>query len=229
MFPKPLSHDEYVIGDSASWVKIEYDSSISPAKYLSFSKKDLEVEKSERTLINAISNAKRALHLQVETISKAFGFKFRKSKNNVNFHDYLEYCEKCGVLTPKILKSINKIRNAVEHEYYIPTEIETEEFIDIIELFLAATDKYVYQFPESLDVTLCHSLKSNHPALDNISLEPYTGEIKLQLRTFEPSDEDLQSIDSYKTHLEKNCLTIPSSSEEYFLWIKLLIDKFREW
>ncbi len=135
MIPKPLSHDEYEIGDSASWVKIEYESLIDPAKYLSFSKKDLEIEKSERTFINAISNAKRALHLQVETISKAFGFKSRKSKNNVNFHDHLEYCEKCGVLTPKILKSINKIRNAVEHDYYIPTEVEAEEFIDIIELF----------------------------------------------------------------------------------------------
>ncbi|EIK45579.1 hypothetical protein O59_002257 [Cellvibrio sp. BR] len=229
MIPKPLSHDEYTIGDSASWVKIEYESFIDPAKYLSFSKKDLEIEKSERTFINAISNAKRALHLQVETISKAFGFKSRKSKNNVNFHDHLEYCEKCGVLTPKILKSINKIRNAVEHDYYIPTEVETEEFIDIIELFLAATDKYVCQFPESLDIAVSSASKNNHPALDKISLEPYTGEIKLQLCIFEPSDEDLQSIESYKIYLEKNCLTIPSSNEEYFLWIKLLISKFREW
>ncbi len=229
MISEPANHDEYTIGDSASWVKIDFDSSINPTKYLSFARKDIEIEKTDRTFINSISNAKRALHLQVETISKAFGFKSKKTKNNVNFHDHLEFCEKCGVLTPKILKSINKIRNAIEHDYYTPTEIEAEEFIDIVELFIAATDKYIYQFPESLDITLNDSAKDKHPTLSVISLKPYTGEITLELRIFEPSDEDLESVESYNNYLEKNKISIPLSNEVYFLWVKLLINKFKEW
>jgi hypothetical protein len=39
----------------------------------------------------------------------------------------------------RILRRLNSLRNTVEHEYYSPTRGESEDFVDVVALFLAAT------------------------------------------------------------------------------------------
>ena len=109
---------------NTEWVN--YESDRTALDYFEFALKDIESGDGERFKINAFSNAKRALHLQVETLANIFGFKNGNNKRNPNFHHYLEYCNKCGVITPRILKKLNKIRNAVEHDYYSPTKDEVD-------------------------------------------------------------------------------------------------------
>jgi len=44
-----------------------------------------------------------------------------------------------GVVAPKVLERLNKIRNRIEHDYYCPTIEEANDFIDVVELFPYAT------------------------------------------------------------------------------------------
>ncbi|RDX38129.1 hypothetical protein DZA51_01695, partial [Vibrio campbellii] len=182
----------------------------TPRVYLDFAIEDFESpngHKQSRALVNALSNAKRALHLQVETIAKSLGF-VQQKRGFPNFHDYLGFCERCGVVTPRILKKLNTVRNAVEHEYYIPTESETEDFIDVVELFLAATDKFIFRFPmeiEWLPGTVDDSVKFN---VDYVNLTPNSG--TLTLVSYREGDNET--------------LELNPSMNEYFVWLKVLCE-----
>jgi hypothetical protein len=60
------------------------DDSDSANKYLDFANADLTVEDSERAFINAISNAKRALHHRIDVIATYFGFEHYPSKKKTS-------------------------------------------------------------------------------------------------------------------------------------------------
>ncbi|WP_457787126.1 hypothetical protein [Pseudomonas sp. PL-6] len=136
---------------------------IWPEMYLSYAQADYagyEQYSESRCLINAVSNAKRALHYQVEGLAYALGWKLTKGKKD--FPSKLEFLGKCGVLSPAIIKRINKLRNTVEHEYYTPTGDEALEYIEIVELYLAATSVFSRYFP--VDVTV--ELMTDDPSFD---------------------------------------------------------------
>jgi hypothetical protein len=208
LIPLPSNYDDFDPYFSTGWDKISYPVDTTPRRYLDFAIEDLEAgntPKQSRILVNRLSNAKRALHLQVETIAKAFGFPPKK-KGFPNFHDYLSFCQKCGIVTPRILKKLNTVRNAVEHEYYIPTESETEDFIDVVELFLAATDKFIYQFPTSMEWLPGTTDDSVQFEIDTVQLLPNTGSLLLS-PLLSKSDEALE---------------LDPSMDEFFIWLKVL-------
>jgi hypothetical protein len=123
---------------------IEDDSS----KYLDFAKADLDMEESERSRINAVANAKRALHRRVDSLAEGLGFEHYPS-NKKDFPNKLAFCAKCGVTTPRIIERLNTLRNKVEHDYYLPTRREAEDFVDVVALFLAATERLM-NFPTGI-------------------------------------------------------------------------------
>lgn len=127
--------------------QLEEDDSAS--KYLDFANADLTAEDSERARVNAISNAKRALHRRVEIITTYLGFEGYPSQKK-DFPNKIAFCRNCGVATPRILEKLNKLRNRVEHEYYSPTQSESQDFVDVVALFLAATQRLVDDPPESI-------------------------------------------------------------------------------
>lgn len=218
----PSDYDDFDPYHSTSWDKIEYQVDTSPRLYLDFAIKDLELEKSGRTLVNSLSNAKRALHLQVETLAKAFGFDLINSKKWPNFHDYLAYCEKCGVVTPRILKKLNKVRNAVEHEYYIPDDSETEDFVDVVELFLAATDRFIYQFPLEFEFLPGKKNKQNAPDIQSVEIKPYSGELFLTIYPKERFDKEKED---WETYTLRESIKLSPKDETFFIWLAMLVEK----
>ncbi|OCH38433.1 hypothetical protein [Vibrio cyclitrophicus] len=208
MLPVPENYGTIDPAFSTSWSKLEYPVKTTPRHYLDYAIQDFEQDqkhKSERALVNSLSNAKRALHLQVETIAKGFGFP-APARGFANFPQYLDYCEKCGVVTPRILRKLNSVRNAVEHDYYIPTQTEAEDFIDVVELFLAATDKFIYQFPTYLEWLPIEQNNEAKFEIDSIQLEPNSGVIMLVPSKDYPDDGH---------HID-------SSMKEFFIWLKVL-------
>jgi hypothetical protein len=123
---------------------LKYDSEYSPFDYLEFAQQDIETDSEPRNIINAVGNAKRALHLQVDTICIGYGY---KSKSR-DFPPKLDFLQDIGIVAPRILKRVNKIRNRIEHDYSSPTIDEANDFIDIVELFLYATLNFVRFFPD---------------------------------------------------------------------------------
>ena len=124
----------------------------NPRTYLGYAQADLNDPSSVRTCVNSLSNAKRSLHFQVDILSEAFGIAHSKPGKRLTFPQKLEFCIKCGVIGSRILEKINRLRNAVEHDYYLPTPDESQDFVDVVELFLSGTDSYIKQFPEHLDL-----------------------------------------------------------------------------
>jgi len=58
------------------------------------------------------------------------------------------------VLSPTVIKRINRLRNTVEHDYYTPTDGEALEYLEIVELYLAATHGVSTYFPSNITVDI---------------------------------------------------------------------------
>jgi hypothetical protein len=157
--------------------EISFPDGVKPRSYLQFAIDDFGSD-SQRELINSASNAKKALHLQVESISDTLGFKAGKREK---FPQRLEFCNACGVVGSRILIKLNHLRNAIEHDYIVPTKEQAEDFIDVVELFLAATNGLLRAFPT--DLTLSRDDLPELPLATNYlktEWEPSSGEIALQ-------------------------------------------------
>lgn len=161
-----------------------------PRTYFEFAIADLESEDSRRSCVNALSNAKRALHFQIDLIAQAFGIHKLASSKNLPFPSKLDFCVNCGVVGPRILRKLNRVRNAMEHEYYMPGKEETEGFADVVELFLAATDRFIRSFPDYVDLSLEDEDFGGVSLRDvSLKLEPGSGVVEITLRQLE-ADHD---------------------------------------
>jgi hypothetical protein len=132
-----------------SWIKTR-DKPISAERYLDFAEDDLADGGSERNLVNALTNAKRALHLRMEDVCLGFGF--ASNGGTRSFPRMVEYISSIGVTAPRILNRLNALRNQVEHEYLIPNRSEVETFIDVTSLFVASTQRWINRQPSDIEI-----------------------------------------------------------------------------
>ena len=181
-----------------AYLALSLPENISPKKYFQFALDDIKSEPSlsERVRVNAFSNLKRALHFQVEIIANAFGYQQLTDKKYSPFPPKLDFCRKCGVVSPRILSKLNQTRNLVEHSYYIPKKSEVEDYLDIVELFLAATDHFIFQFPSDLEVSVSEDSKKDFPDIFCLMLPPNEGMVYLPYRSSNksnnPANEDIE-------------------------------------
>lgn len=147
---------------------------IDPESYLSFARSDQLDEDIPRSLINAVSNAKRAFHGRVEMLCDVFGWKQLNGRKRAAFSQRLDFLNACGVISPNILRKLNATRNKVEHDYHVPEKSEVEDYVDIVELFLIATKDLLRKFPEQIEFELMddeHLDKTlNLPALVRVDI-----------------------------------------------------------
>ncbi|SSR05125.1 Uncharacterised protein [Acinetobacter baumannii] len=120
-----------------------------PEDYLYFAKSDL-MEKDKRGLINALTNAKRAIDCLIENILKNFDIKIKKIPKVA-----LDFCEEvlgdesknikplsfrlfCALgLSPIILvKEVRSLRNKVEHEFNNPQKEDVLRACEVAELLI---------------------------------------------------------------------------------------------
>ncbi|XZW59374.1 hypothetical protein ACT40J_09630 [Acinetobacter baumannii] len=120
-----------------------------PEDYLSFAKKDLK-QRDERGLINALSNAKRAIDCLIENTLKNFDINIKKlPKVALNFcEEVLNEEDKqispfslrlfCALgLSPSILISeVRSLRNRVEHEFSNPQKKDVLRACEVAELLV---------------------------------------------------------------------------------------------
>jgi hypothetical protein len=117
---------------------------LTPARFLDFADADLTEPSDDRALVNALSNANRALHCQVDSILFSLGlYDTTRSKR---FPSKLELLSRLGIVTRNALERLNESRNLTEHEYAIPVETEVRLFSDVVALFIEATNRYIREF-----------------------------------------------------------------------------------
>ncbi|MCM3293525.1 hypothetical protein M3661_25810 [Paenibacillus sp. MER 180] len=126
---------------------------VLPSEYLSYSEYDIEsgIEKRHR-LINTLSNAKRSLDCQIDSLLIAFGLYGLAKKEKWNIPKKIEKLKELGIIAPRILNKINSVRNLVEHKFEVPNEEQVSDFLDVVALFNASTERYIYDFPRDSQI-----------------------------------------------------------------------------
>ncbi|MBR8535425.1 hypothetical protein KDU71_07620 [Carboxylicivirga sediminis] len=128
------------------------DIAIRPIDFLKFAKEDLRAE-NDRGIINALSNAKRAIDCQIDIILDDIGINYTEIQDSVTpfincFEDKNDLSYKLKIvqglnLAPGfVIGKYRTLRNKLEHLYEIPTIEEVKEAIDIAELFVRSITGY---------------------------------------------------------------------------------------
>ena len=97
---KYLKDKNTIATEACTSMKMVIDYNITPKEYLSYAKLDLD-EQYGHHLINALCNAKRAFHCQLDIILKNLA---RKTANS--FLSKKKLLEELGIITPRILAYI---------------------------------------------------------------------------------------------------------------------------
>ncbi len=136
---------------------------VSSEMYLKFAKEDFKLNNT-RGLINSLSNAKRAIDNQIESILYSLGY-IEGDKNHINkefIKKYYDEEEEIGItdnikllvileLCPSFLiPKIRNLRNQVEHDYIIPTRKSVKEAIEVAEMFINSSNNKIYNTNSSL-------------------------------------------------------------------------------
>ncbi|WP_321891563.1 DUF4145 domain-containing protein [Burkholderia cenocepacia] len=187
-----------------------------PSDYLSFAVSDFEDASrgngdSVRHCINAISNAKRALHLQVESLCESFGFNLMRNRPRT-FPARVEYLERSGVIGKRLLRKLNSVRNDVEHEYRFATLEEAELAVDVTELFIESCRLYRARFPISVQIDIPTPDSTGEVYLREVEACWSKGIISLNYK----HTADSSSFGCKKQEVDVN-------QPEYFEWVRFLV------
>lgn len=137
-----INSDTACVVDGCSFETVEPGFDISPEDFLKFAEHDL-LAKYDHHFVNSLSNIKRAIDSQLDSLLIGFGLSERAKK--WNFPTKIDYLNSIGVISPRILNKINKRRNLLEHEYKNPNQEEVEDALDVAILFVKYTDKYLFR------------------------------------------------------------------------------------
>jgi hypothetical protein len=102
-----------------------------PEDFLDRAEADLE-SGGEGASLNAITNAKRAIHCQVDTVLAASGY----DPTRLSMRTKLQKVAALGFVAPRILKRVSDTRNVLEHEYRRPDPDHVAEAVDLATLFV---------------------------------------------------------------------------------------------
>lgn len=116
----------------------EYD--IHPRGFLEYAEVELEDLGLKRSIINCVSNLKRAIDAQIDVFLFSLNLlEFYKSKR-LGVDRKLGFIEKCGMFSRHALSRINAIRNKLEHEYKLPEADDILIYFDVVSAFISVLE-----------------------------------------------------------------------------------------
>jgi len=116
-------------GQLYNWVlPIDY---IRRAKNLYEDYEEPEDIQKKLILSDALSNCKKAIEYQVDTILSYFGM----LKKRTSLGQKIELIQLMDILPLDLIKSLIDFRNKTEHEHYLPEKYDVKAFINISEMF----------------------------------------------------------------------------------------------
>jgi len=193
---------------SRGWMPVREEP--SSYDYLTFAKLDRSDGLNPRNLVNAVGNAKRAIHLRLEDLCLGFGaVNLKKLQTHPKL---LDYVRRCGIVAPDLLKRLNDERNDIEHRFAIPTVAEVDTHIDVAELFLDATDRWRDSQPCEVEYFQTLEIDSESFCIVGLLFDWKEGVARIRYRlTAEKNRWKYKSIDYH------------APSEEYFECVRFLL------
>jgi len=111
-----------------------------PFEYLEFAKSDI-LQGGTKGAINALGNAKRAIHLTIQNILHAWGL--LPAFQDQNFPTQIAVLRELNAFPTRTLEALNRKRNFVEHEFASADFAEVADLVDIAEMFLLIAYPYL--------------------------------------------------------------------------------------
>ena len=115
---------------------LETSFEIKPEEFLQYAENDL-TSNSPHKLINSLSNIKRALSCQIDSLLIEFVLFDRPQKESWGLPKKIEVLSEIGLVLPNVLKKINQRRNLLEHEYKNPSNVIFAERTSLIRLVIS--------------------------------------------------------------------------------------------
>jgi len=134
---------------------------LEPSNYLEFARFDFG-NRCNHHLINSLTNSKRALDCQLDSLLYGFGLYPLSKRKHWNFPTKVNCMRDLSIASPHILERINSKRNRVEHDYIKPKKDRTKDALDTAELFIRYTDKYLYNAVVAADFTIRRKGRKNY-------------------------------------------------------------------
>jgi len=119
---------------------------LTPSEYLDFAQRDLITKKSSifHRAGNSISNSKKAIDCRAVDILNYWGINdYDENKKWLDFTEKAKILASLGISTPQLISRINTYRNKVEHSFQIAKLDDARDFIEIAELYLGYTSRYI--------------------------------------------------------------------------------------
>ncbi len=213
-----------IVRDCGSFLTIDYK--LSPRFFISAAREDLK-ERDTRSLVNAISNAKRAIDCQSDGFLRALGFdparldkqlskscrdSLRAFTTNQDHPLKFKLLESLGIVTPAIVSRVRKLRHLLEHKYQAPRLAAVRDAIDVAELYVGAVQGAMNS---SLEDVVIESGEAFHPLLGKDSRD--VG-IRIDRRRCGELQVTISSLSKrrYSSH------TLRVGDEAYFPFYRLL-------
>jgi hypothetical protein len=111
---------------------------ISAEDYLTFAKGDLSAG-TRQGAVNAMGNAKRSLHLMIDTLLQNFGLLAHNQR--LSFPGKLALMDDVGLISLNVFRKLNVERNMMEHDYRSPDPERVQDFVDVCNLLLLAIER----------------------------------------------------------------------------------------
>lgn len=154
---------------------------LKPRDFIRFSKEDIK-SNSSRGLVNSITNTKRAVDCQIDSILDNYGIQFDKIPKyseelvkrveiyNSKLPYKLKLIQALKFAPSGLINKIRNLRNKLEHYYEIPEKQYVREAIEIAELFILSCENKTNSFD---DITISSMNFYKNAILTNDSFENY--------------------------------------------------------
>jgi len=110
---------------------------LQPRDFLKFAIDDSEGLDQKRNQVNCLGNCKRAIDAQVDRLIQRIGFLPLARKQSWKIPKKLAFISQSGVVAPRILRRLTRLRNRLEHEFAPPSRREVEDALDVAALFVS--------------------------------------------------------------------------------------------
>jgi hypothetical protein len=210
--------------DTGTWLDHSFE--VSPIEFLSFAKEDLS-ENTKRGYLNALTNSKRAIDCQVDTIFNSIGILHDDLPQNV--FDYISWYDAkegkidaapklkllraMGMAPTGLISKARTVRNKLEHYYQVPDLNTVKDTVELAELFIGTTQNKLRSFVEGFTVGNSMDMLNEHEQLDRCIDFKYDSEkAKFSICSYSPGVDEqeiqIESKDISYLHLIKLCMTL---------------------
>jgi hypothetical protein len=110
---------------------------LEPRDFLQFAIDEAKTLEQEKSRTNCLSNCKRAIDAQIDRLIRKLGYSPLARRQRWNIPTKLDFISDSGIVAPKILHQVNRLRNGLEHEFALPSKPDVEDALDVATLFVS--------------------------------------------------------------------------------------------